>query len=460
MVSICRSRFGLGLMILLGAGLLQPLLGQAQIARELTFASSPNPVGSGARALGRGGAFIAMADDATAASWNPAGLANLEFPEVSGVVSFLSRNESVDFGAGAVRSEDFNTNTLDLNYLSAVYPTEALPVYLVFSFNYQLLYTFNRSVGYHFSGPRTADVMSLNSSGRVQYDQAGALSALSPACAVEITHRFSLGATLNYWNSAASPNGWDQRFRYWEAGDLTLGSNTYPFSAHSDIQERYRLTGDNLNFHLGLLWDINDHWRLGAVYKSELVAKVKHQRQFFSGQYFPTFSGWTSVTAAEQTFRETLHLPPVYGLGVAFQPSDRWSFDLDVSRTEWNRYILEDEKGHRFNLIKGRIGGHADVQPTHQARLGMEYLYIKNRTVFPIRAGVFYDPEPNVGQPQNVWGASLGGGYAKGKILLDAAYQLRWGQNLESEVVADQKSQRDLLESVFLVSMIVHLKKG
>lgn len=45
---------------------------------RIGIASSPNPVGSGARAIGMGGAFIGIADDATAASWNPAGLIQLE----------------------------------------------------------------------------------------------------------------------------------------------------------------------------------------------------------------------------------------------------------------------------------------------------------------------------------------------------------------------------------------------
>ena len=35
---------------------------------SLNFATSPNPVGSGARAAGRAFAFIGVADDATAAS--------------------------------------------------------------------------------------------------------------------------------------------------------------------------------------------------------------------------------------------------------------------------------------------------------------------------------------------------------------------------------------------------------
>jgi hypothetical protein len=53
------------------------------IYQDVSIASSPNPVGSGARALGMGGAFIAVADDATAASWNPSGLIQLERPELS-----------------------------------------------------------------------------------------------------------------------------------------------------------------------------------------------------------------------------------------------------------------------------------------------------------------------------------------------------------------------------------------
>src|SRR6266513_1931393 len=40
-------------------------------------------LGSGARALGMGGAFLARPDDATAATWNPAGLSYLRNPEVS-----------------------------------------------------------------------------------------------------------------------------------------------------------------------------------------------------------------------------------------------------------------------------------------------------------------------------------------------------------------------------------------
>ena len=55
---------------------------------------TPDPVGAGARAAGMSNAFIAIADDATAASWNPASLVQLERPEIAIVGSLLTLRPS------------------------------------------------------------------------------------------------------------------------------------------------------------------------------------------------------------------------------------------------------------------------------------------------------------------------------------------------------------------------------
>src|SRR5438093_9310257 len=75
----------------------QPSTPPPQIGQdELDLQAQANVVlGSGARALGMGGAFLARADDATAASWNPAGLSYLRLPEISFVYSG-NRLNSVD----------------------------------------------------------------------------------------------------------------------------------------------------------------------------------------------------------------------------------------------------------------------------------------------------------------------------------------------------------------------------
>src|SRR5262245_6015945 len=75
--------------------------GRAAITAALAAASAPagaqlgpslNRVGSGARAAGMADAFVAVSDDGTAASWNPAGLAQLRQPEFSLVYHTASRH--------------------------------------------------------------------------------------------------------------------------------------------------------------------------------------------------------------------------------------------------------------------------------------------------------------------------------------------------------------------------------
>ena len=69
------------------------------IAQQTPFSSSVSNVGTtaaaflnigvGSRANAMGGAFTAMADDATALYWNPAGLANLEMSELNGMITSI-----------------------------------------------------------------------------------------------------------------------------------------------------------------------------------------------------------------------------------------------------------------------------------------------------------------------------------------------------------------------------------
>jgi len=69
------------------AAIVVPAAGQTTIDRDrdrIDITGRQNlTLGSGARAYGMGGAFLARADDATAASWNPAGLSYLRVPELS-----------------------------------------------------------------------------------------------------------------------------------------------------------------------------------------------------------------------------------------------------------------------------------------------------------------------------------------------------------------------------------------
>src|SRR2546421_11802130 len=75
---------------------------------SINFATSPSPVGSGARAQGKALAFIGVADDATAASHNPAGLVQLERPEDSIVGSYFLRLQRQDIARSDTHLADQN----------------------------------------------------------------------------------------------------------------------------------------------------------------------------------------------------------------------------------------------------------------------------------------------------------------------------------------------------------------
>jgi hypothetical protein len=122
----------------------KPASGQ-EITQQVRISSSPNPVGSGARAVGMGGAFIAIADDATAASWNPGGLIQLERPELSIVGSYFIRQEDYSSSSHPEAATDDSFDSADLNYMSAVYPFAVFGHNMVVSLNFQRRSDLNRT---------------------------------------------------------------------------------------------------------------------------------------------------------------------------------------------------------------------------------------------------------------------------------------------------------------------------
>lgn len=77
-------------------------LGNAVVAREgSSGVSSLFLLGAGTRAVGMGGSFVSVADDASAVFWNPAGLANLPFGELGFSHVTLPEGSEFDFAGMA-----------------------------------------------------------------------------------------------------------------------------------------------------------------------------------------------------------------------------------------------------------------------------------------------------------------------------------------------------------------------
>jgi len=439
-----------------------PTLVRAQSETPVLISSSPTPVGSGARAAGVANAFVAVADDATAASWNPAGLIQLETPEVSIVGAYNLRTEDTTYIAFPDASGPQDVSTYEVNYLSLAYPFNALGTNMIVSLNIQHLYDFNKKVDFSYSFVDTVGPpLTLNNT--INYKQEGLFRPISPAIAIQLTPYISLGLTLNFWDHGIYDNEWKSEYRG-KGNGIFVG---FPFNVKTQIDEKYIMDGlridlsdpfhwYNANFNLGLLWELNSRLNLGLVFKSPFDAQLDHDYCFTSSVVYPTAPAANSQN--KTSFKETVkvEMPMSYGIGLAYRFSDALTFDLDVYRTQWSDYVLHDGSGNEMNPITGKSQQDSDVADTIQVRLGGEYLIIGNSLVIPIRAGIFYDPEPAEGSPDDFFGFSIGSGVAYKGIVYDIAYQYRFGRDVRSTKVGNQDSTQDVDQHTIYMSLIYY----
>ena len=422
-----------------------------QTIERIEIPSSPSPVGSGARALGMGSAFIAVADDATAASWNPGGLIQLEKPEASSVGAFFHRIEDNSFGTNPEASGRETVTEANLNFLSGTYPFTLFHRNMVVSLNYQRLFDFTRE--WDFPLVQSTAGLSLNQD--VDYDQSGNFSALGLAYCIQLTPEFSFGFTFNIWQGWLGMNEWKQTTR--QQGSGTFTGNRFVFDSKS--QDRFSFRGFNANANLGILWNITPEFTLGAVVRTPFTADIKHKSTFRSSIRFPAAPGSDSTTSISSTKNEELEFPMSYGLGLAYRFSDQLTVSADVTRTEWDDFFFKDSQGNKTSAISGRPKKDSDVDPTHTVRLGLEYLFIKPTYVVPLRGGVFYDPAPAEGNPDDYYGFSLGSGFAKGRVIFDIAYQYRFGRDVGGSLLQNLDFSQDVDEHFIFASLIFYLQQ-
>ena len=201
-----------------------------------------------------GGAFIAVADDATAASWNPGGLIQLETPEVSIVGAYFKRTEDNSFGTNPEASGKQNVSEKRINYLSAAYPFTLFGHNMIVSVNYQNLYDFNREWGF----PLIQESERLKTHENIDFKQEGSLSAFGIAYCMQIAPTFSFGITLNFWEDGIYKNKWEQTTR--QTGSGTFVGN--PFTFESLSHDQFSFSGFNVN--LGALWNVSRQGHPGS----------------------------------------------------------------------------------------------------------------------------------------------------------------------------------------------------
>jgi hypothetical protein len=402
-------------------------------------------LGSGARAFGMGGAFLARADDATAASWNPAGLSYLRRPELS----LVGARNAFDRGpAGEFPDDTFEGHTPD--FLAAAYPLEFGPVGGSVQVGYQRVFS--------FAGERliqeTAPTRVFTS------NTEGGFDVLAVGTGLRVTRTLRVGVTANRWFRGYTQN----RFRSF----VPRGRQ----ATWQDID--YSLSGWNAN--LGVIWSPTESLNLGLVGKTPFTGEIRLHRfreDDYSGVMDPL--GLTENEYESDDVR--LKFPGALGFGASWRPRSALTLSADYTRTFWssgriyNFFVLQPTEPGKDRPVPvpypelpyptlddfdPPVTGPPHQFDTEQFRFGVEYVVLGSRLKVPLRAGVFTDRQyfaDGTGRPPVFLGFSVGSGLILGPVLFDVAYVREQNTYVDSEAGNAAARVTSVFQRVF-VSLI------
>ena len=374
-----------GVLILLLAGLLMPIDAWAQqsiVPLQLSF-SDP-----GARSMGFGGAFVGLADDATAAIANPAGLTQLLKPEFSLEVRNWShsmpfteggRLENLPSGNGIDTTVGLRTTTSEysvsgISFLSFAYPTGKW-TFAFFRHELANLEFFGETQGFFSGGTDCCQVREVDQ--RVWSDLEMVSWGLSTA--YRISDRVDLGLSVIY-NDASMQTGATQYL----ADDDTLagifGLNSY-LPERSVVGERSTSNDADWTLTGGILWRLTESWSIGGVYRQG--PEIKIDVEAVAGQAVDL--GVPPGSVFFQAFGHPVEFPDTYGLGIAYRaPSGRLTISFQWDHVEYSSISsslqLDDQTIDDINTL----------------HLGAEYVFLDSTPIIALRLGSWLEPDHQV----------------------------------------------------------------
>lgn len=392
-----------------------------------------NIMGSGARAHGMGGAFIGVADDATAVGWNPAGIAQLDKMEASLVGLFASKKYSEEWTIGITSDKwDESVSHIAPMFASFIFPFKVSQKNLVMGVAFQRLIDF----GYADKDTGTFLGVTYESTDKVT----GGVDAITPAVAFQIVPQFSIGAAGNILVRGAKE-------KYEE--EYTNGWN---WTQEWDL----KYSGFDLN--AGVLATLKK-FNIGASLRLPftLTEEISYHRE-------TTISGISPATM-DTTFPENEYtFPLMLGFGLAVKPTDKLTIAADFehrhySSTEetWKTEVYDIPYDTSSNVI-GYKDTTANIgwQDCNQFRVGLEYIFTGQNVVFPVRLGFRTDPKTYrgmKGDPTNpdtsqVTGLVFTGGFGlkMGSVMLDLAAEYGMAKifDIEGSNYSDKFDEKSL----------------
>ena len=319
----------------------------------------------GARAMGMGGAFLGLSDDASAAYTNPAGLTQLVSPEIALEIRYTDTNTRWLDG-GNVQYNPFNSSglnyssqddgTTSMPFFSFVYPGERMS----FAFyRYEML---NYDTEFQSAGATWTTGDGNNSGIIFPYDVNGSLEieTYGAAMGYKVNDQFSLGLGINYYLL-----------------DISSATDRFPPGDQIGVREA-AVNGDGgWGFNLGARWvatewmSIGLSWRYAPELNYDAVLSTR------------TDPGISFTTGTE------MNVPDVFGIGFSFRASDAWIINFDVNRVFYGQ--ITDDITSVFDSNQATDLDPLKLDDGTEVHLGTEYTFA---TTYPVsvRVGAWYDP--------------------------------------------------------------------
>jgi long-chain fatty acid transport protein len=321
----------------------------------------------GARALGMGGAFLGIADDATASEANPAGLIILTRPEVSihfrdssfDIVNEDPLAESIDdiidgpiVSGNTIPKAIYANSVSEVSFASFVKPFSNW----AFSIYYQQPANFEGESRF----TRRDDFFIDDYTSRVSRDLL--LETFGASVAFKIGSRFSFGFSLR--QSQLELRAVDELRIDWFL-DVEDPFSPNPNFDHLDFfGDRQVFDGDDsdLTYNAGILINPNGKFSVGLVYKESGDYTIDSRvEEFFCFEMSPTgpecsSAAETNVTNVLSADKARISIPDVFGIGFAWRPSDHLTIAWDMNQITYADFSagvteeVDDELEFHFGL--------------------------------------------------------------------------------------------------------------
>lgn len=346
-----------------------------------------NFTGTGARAHGMGDAFIAVSDDASAASWNPAGLTVHDKLLIGfDLDNFAPDNEYINGSNHFLRSPSFSS----IGQLSIIAPFRFRGRPLVFAFSYSRVTEEFWSDGviidmiYEntiFGAVRDTSNLVI----RAESWQHPDLAILNFALGTKVSPRVSVGFSTNiYLGSNIQNLKQETRFDYY------MDASTDPQHV---LREQTVLILDTtsysgVNFTISTKYD-GDAVDFGLVIKTPFDLSAETDRKLFSEVYHNGLlqNNGTGVLYIDNQLVKT-EIPWSIGLGIAVTPIENLLISGDVEYSAYNGSLVKQRDS--LHIIPGSNNEEFfttfdfDWNNSMRLRFGTEYQWHTSFDLLPI----------------------------------------------------------------------------